>query len=175
MARAPNILPTPGDWETTISYLKAIGQVLENIEFGDPLDPNDPQSTTLAGSTATGAGSHPGTTINIAGAWVEVTINNASGGLDAVHLCYHNLNLPVFIEPGPVNAPNVRWLLFGYHHSGTGVTGGDAIISCNYETGDQASITANAFPLRFYAPNRTVDVNDADPLVATLFFTAAVR
>lgn len=133
-----------------------------NIEFGNPQDPTDPTSTTLAGSAA---GAHPGTVSNILGSWVELDIDGTPA-LNAAVVCTHNLGVPL----DPSLEPNVRWLLFGWRHNGTGAGTGSPV-SVGFTTGDP--ITEDAISLRVFAATRTVDVTN--PLRLTLFFVPAQR
>lgn len=127
------------------------------ISFGNPQDPTDDASTDLAGSTDV---LHPGTLINMEGAWVELDVDT----LDSNVTCYHHLNQPVSVS----GEPNVRWLEFGYLHSGVGTA---EAIGCWYEDG---TVTANSIQLRFGSSGRTVAAG-ANVLKATLFFIPAIR
>lgn len=110
---------------------------------------------------------HPdGLPDNMEGQWVEVSVTALDTRVDVAH----NLGVPV-AQSGGANVPNVRVLSFLIQHDGQGVTGGGDTISFNYETTDAASITADSFPLRFYAAGRTVDATH--PLTASLFFVKA--
>lgn len=140
------------------------------VSFGSPQEEADATSTTLPG---TSLASHPGTLLNVEGSWCEqeVTQTGDSGGGEVVF--FHNLfaHDPAYTLPSSGN-PNVRWLVFGFEHTGTGVgANSDASISCNFRTGD--TLTANSIGLRFFSPNRTID--GTDKLKVTLFFTRAVR
>jgi hypothetical protein len=86
------------------------------VEFGEPLDPNDPTSVVLAGGV--GATAHNGIRSNILGSWVELEVE----ALDTAIACNHNLYLE---QPGgyttePVaGRPNCRWFVVGWEHDGT--------------------------------------------------------
>ena len=165
MGRIPPSIVLPEQPQSIVEHLLRVSREVDGrMEFGSPQDPNNPSSTTLANGVI-----HNGTILNMKGAWVEVDVVT----LDAVVNCVHNLDVPVTLIGG-VNQPNVRWLIFGYQHSGTLAIAGSTI-SCNYELGDAASITTNSFPLRFYAAGtRTVGV-DPDEIRVSLFFVPAVR
>ena len=104
--------------EQLAAQLDHVVQVLnQEIEFGDPADPNDPTSATIkAGATAT-TGAHNGTLANISGSWVEISLT-ATGNTDAT--CYHNLYLssPQYAVP-VTGEPNCRWQVHGIMHDGT--------------------------------------------------------
>lgn len=163
--RIGRTLPDPAKPQSIVEFLARSQRIIDGqIEFGSPNDPNDPASVTLANGTA-----HNGTLVNLLGAWVEIDVAT----LDAPQACVHNLGVPVTVVGG-VNQPNVRWLVFGYQHSGTLAIAGSTI-SCNYELTDAANITTNSFPLRFYAAGTRTIAADPDDLRVTLFFTPAVR
>jgi hypothetical protein len=133
------------------------------IEFGTPQDPKDPASATLANGTT-----HNGTLVNLKGSWVSLVVT----ALDTLTACPHNLAVPVTVV-GATNQPNVRWLVFGYQHDGNSATAASCV-SCNYETGDAASISEDSFPLRFTSSSGRV-VDGDHPLRVDLFFIGAVR
>jgi hypothetical protein len=134
------------------------------ISFGHPQDPDSDTSTTLAGAGGASAG-HNGTLENINGAWVEVAVDTTPGPGVAITFT-HNLNLDVPVS----GSPNVRWLLFGASHDGTG-TPGSANITVYFEEGD--TVAADSIQLTVGATGLTVD--DTHPLTLTLFFIPAVR
>jgi hypothetical protein len=92
---------------------------IETLEIGDPLNPFDPSDATLAGTAASGAGSHPGNLVNIRGAWAEANIT----ALDTATTFYHNMDLDVF------NAaePNVCWTVKRWQHDNATRTLWDAL------------------------------------------------
>lgn len=165
MSRVPRVLYDPADPKAVAEHASRLQRVMDGqIEFGSPQDPNDPASVTLANGTA-----HNGILQNMLGAWVEVDVTALDTRVD----CAHNLGVPITVVAA-TNQPNVRWLVFGYQHSGTLAIAGSTI-SCNYELGDAASITSNSFPLRFYAAGTRTVGADPDDLRVTLFFVPAVR
>lgn len=158
--RVPRSLVDPRDPQSIVNQVQRLTSTVDGLlGFGSPQDPTDPQSTDLADGAA-----HNGSLENMDGSWVEVDVET----LDAATTCTHNLAAPAISATA---SPNVRWLVFGYEHDGTGTTGASDTVSCNYETGD--AITDDAIELRFYAANRTVDATH--PLRVTLFFVRAVR
>jgi len=162
--RVSRVLTDPKKPESLVEHLKQLQRVVDgNVEFGSPQDPTDPASTTLADGAA-----HNGTIVNMLGSWVSLDVI----ALDTLVACPHNLAVPITVV-GATNQPNVQWLVFGFRHDGTGATGASTF-SCNYETGDAASISEDSFPLRFYSSSgRTVDGDH--PLRVNLYFTPAVR
>ena len=165
MSRVPRLVVDDRQPKSIVEQLSRLLRVVDgDLGFGSPQDPTDPTSTTLANGA-----SHNGTLENVKGSWVEVDVTAA----DTLVNCVHNLGVPVTVVSA-TNQPNVRWMVFGFQHSGTGANAASTL-SCNYETGDAASITENSFPLRFYVGGgRTVGA-DPDDLRVTLFFTPAVR
>lgn len=167
MSRVPQVIVDPQDPRSVVEHLYRVQRVVDGrLEFGSPQDPRDPASTTLASGAAA---AHNGTLLNVLGSWVEVDVV----ALDTLVLCTHNLAIPV-TSVGGVNQPNVRWLLFGFQHSGN-TADAASVLSCNYELGDAASITQDAFPLRFYAAGARTVGADPDDIRASLFFVPAVR
>jgi hypothetical protein len=166
MSRVPRVVVDDQKPKTIVEHLSRVQRVVDgDLEFGSPQDPRDPASVTLADGA-----SHNGTLVNIRGSWVERKI--VASELGTKILLTHNLGVPVNAVSA-VSQPNVRWLVFGYSHKGTG-TGAGSTISCNYDTDDAADITTDAFPLRFYAAARTVGAAP-DDLRVTLFFIPVVR
>jgi hypothetical protein len=132
-----------------------------DIEFGNPQNPYDDQSTTLAGAgTPT---THNGSVQNIRGQWVEVEFSAA----DTAVAFTHNLNSDVAVA----GEPNVRWIVFGLEHDGN-TADAASTLSVSFETGD--TITANAIQLRLYVGGTRV-VDGDHKAKATLFFIPAVR
>lgn len=129
-----------------LTELQAIRrQLVQRISFGDPL-----------GTDADGK------LVNVEGAWVEATVTN----LAAAFTCTHGLGAPY---SGGATRPNVRWLLFGVEHDGTGAGAADTV-GVLRQAGD--TMTSNSIDLRAVASGgRTV--SGAHPLVLTLFFTLA--
>jgi hypothetical protein len=163
MGRIGQNLPDPNNPKSLVDFLGEVRRVVDgNIEFGNPQDPADDTSSTLAGSTT---GAHPGTLSNIKGTWCEADVDT----LDSPITFYHNLNIDVAVS----GEPNVRWLFSDYVHDGTGVTDGTAVISCNFEP-TTCTVTTTSIDLQFYAAGgRTVDVTHL--LKVSLFFVPAVR
>ena len=143
------------------AYLEEIVEILRrHVEFGNPAHPYDTGDTSRAGALAT---SHNGSLDNVFGSWVEAQFTVTD--LPAT-TCYHNLD----ITP-TAGQLNVRWIVFGMTHDGTGVNAASTL-SVNYTTGD--AVTNNSIDLRLYAGGtRTVGV--ANPVKVTLFFIPAVR
>lgn len=164
MSRIARTLANPEEPKSLAEYLSRVQQIVDGgLEFGSPQDPKDPASATLANGVA-----HNGTLVNVAGAWFEVAVAAADTKFD----CAHNLGAPV-ATVAAVKQPNVRWLVFGFQHDGTGADAASTL-SVNYETSDAASITTESFPLRLYAAGgRTVSADH--PVKLTLFFTSGVR
>jgi hypothetical protein len=166
VSRVAQFQGDPKDPNAVITQVEEIRRTLDYlVEFGNPQDPTDATSTTLAGAAA---GNHPGTLQNIFGSWVEVEVSTA----DTAVTCYHNLNMPVI-----TGEPNVRWLVFGLEHDGwdggiVGAASWDGAMSCSFQTGD--TINVNDIQLRFYAVAPRV-IAAAHPLKATLFFIPAIR
>lgn len=165
MTRVPGSLLSNSDMQAVIEHAKATQRALNGrIEFGHP---GSPLGSDL--SLATGLGtSHNGTVVNIYGSWVDQTVT----AKDTAVLFRHNLDRNIVTAAG-LNLPNVRWLLFGVVHGGSGVSTGVETISCNYDRRDQGAITRNALPLRFYAAAGR-NVTPGTPLKVTVFFTPAV-
>jgi hypothetical protein len=147
-----------------------------NMEFGEPSNPNDPTSTTLAGATGVDA-SHNGTPGNIAGSWVEVELE--SMGMSII-TCTHNLYLhdPDYVVPVS-GQPNCRWLPFGVIHAGTGkdttVASSRVVVDVCF-LGD--TVAANSIQLRFNVTMMGDDITIAsgsNAVLVTLFFTKATR
>ena len=166
--------------------LNALGQQLDSvvqtvdgrIGFGEPQDPNDPTSTTLAGAGfgTPAAGHHNGTVANIEGSWVEIALTTL-GMTKAT--CYHNLYLdnPQYAVP-VTGQPNCRWLPFGVQHDGTGKDSGLASSRVGVDVcflGD--TVAANSIQLRFNVRSEgdEVTVDSDHPVLVTLFFTRATR
>jgi hypothetical protein len=154
--------------------LQEVARTLDQeVEFGEPQDPEDPTSTTLAGGAVA---NHNGTIANIAGSWVEVSLTQT--GLTSV-ICYHNLYLNDPEYAVPVSGePNCRWLVFGVMHDGTGAdatTGGSRLGVDVAFVGD--AVNPNNITLRFNVrrEGRAITVGDSNPVKVTLFFTRATR
>ncbi len=156
--------------------LDELSRVLnEEVEFGDPQNPNDPTSTTLAGDFS--AGDHNGTLQNIAGSWVEIALEVT--GL-TIATCTHNLYTRNDQATVPVSGqPNCRWLVFGIMHDGTAADVG--IVSSRYGVdvafmgGD--TVNVNDIQLRFNLrlSGEAITVGSSNPVRVTLFFTKATR
>lgn len=161
MARPTTREITP---DNVTEVVKELIQLLSGeVEFGHPQDPLDPNSATYADGS-----SHNGTPSNINVSWFEADIETVDTRID----CVHNLEAPVVVVGGN-NQPNVRWPIANFVHDGTGASVISGAIGVVYESTDQGSITSNSFPLRLYAPGRTVDATH--PVKMTLGFIRAVR
>ena len=147
-----------------------------NMEFGEPSNPNDPTSTTLAGAAGQDA-SHNGTPGTIAGSWVEVELE--SMGMSKI-TCTHNLYLDDPSYTVPVSSqPNCRWLVFGVIHPGTlkdtTVPSSRVVVDVCF-LGD--TVAANSIQLRFNVTMMGDDITiapGANAVLVTLFFTKATR
>lgn len=148
-----------------------INVVETGIEFGDPQNPFDPSSASLAG--ATGAGHHNGTTANISGSWVEVEITSA--GIADVTFT-HNLNIGDAQYTVPVaGEPNVRWLFANWMHDGTNQDGTtDLVGNVTFQGG---TVAVNAIDLRVNttAVGTALTIDGDHPVRLCLFFTRATR
>ncbi len=143
----------------------------DNIEFGEPQNPNDPTSTALAGVIGV-AGAHNGTKSNISGSWVEIELQSAA--ISNV-TCTHNLFLhdPDYVVP-VTGQPNCRWFMFGVMHDGTATDGTTSLrVEISFIGG---TVTANAIDLQFSlikAGNGTI--GSSNRVLVTLFFIRATR
>jgi hypothetical protein len=162
LSKVPPILVDPEKPESIVKAVTEVTRVVDGeIEFGNPQNPYDDQSTTLAGAgTPT---THNGSVQNIKGQWVEVEVSAA----DTATTCTHNLNQTVAVA----GEPNVRWIVFGFEHDGN-TADAASTLSANFETGD--TITADAIELRFYVGGTRV-VDGDHKLKVTLFFIPAVQ
>jgi hypothetical protein len=139
----------------------------DHIEFGEPQNPNDPTSTTLAGATGVDA-AHNGTISNVNGSWVEILLTAAG---TSVVTCTHNLFLdPVYTVPVP-GEPNCRWLPFGFIHDGTG---GDATsglsITPGFISGNTVTASAIDLSISVITDGTALTIDGNHPLRVTLFF-----
>lgn len=158
----PQSTPLTEDLSSVFEHVGQLERILRTyVEFGHPNHPEDPESTELAGSVNT---YHNGGLQNMFGSWVEVEVDTA----DVAFTCYHNLGVvPI------AGQLNVRWLVFGMMHDGTGV-GATSTLSVNYDARDVASILADSVDLRLYVGGgRTV--GEENPVKVTLWFSPAVR
>lgn len=120
----------PVDPKNPQSIVDQLGEAVyvldDKLEFGDPLDPNNPQSTTLAGGT--GAGAHNGSPGNVWGSRVELEVGGAGAELNTPITCHHNLylNEPEYAVP-VAGVPNVRWFVAGWQHDSATRTLWDAL------------------------------------------------
>jgi hypothetical protein len=152
-------IPDPTKPESLVKYLAEVQRVVDSlIEFGNPQNPFDDQSSTLADGAT-----HNGSLQNIHGSWVEVEVDTANSSVT----CTHNLNVPIAVA----GEPNVRWLVFGFEHDGN-TADAASTLSVNFETGD--TITTDAIDLYFHVGGTRV-VDGDHKLKATLFFVPAVR
>ena len=164
----------PDNPDSIVEQQNGIIQVIDGlIEFGDPLDPFDAANTGRAGATST---SHPGSTSNIHGAWVEIELT-AEGR--STKTCYHNLyleedNSGTYTLPTS-GEPNVRWLLFGWGHDGVGADTNTRLDLAVYFLGGTVATNSVAleFDVTLTAGAWTLGSNN--PLLVTLFFTRASR
>ena len=157
-----------------------IGEILrvidDQIEFGEPQNPNDPTNTQLAGAATTTSPEvtgHNGTRSNILGSWVEIELTSAA--ITDV-ICTHNLFLhdPDYVVP-VTGEPNCRWLNFGVMHDGTNGDGTSVWeLDVFFEGG---AVTANAITLRFRLANvgTTYTIGANNQVLVTLFFIRATR
>lgn len=169
MSRVPRYFVDPNNPLSITQQVEEIRLVLDgDTGFGHPNDPNDITSTIPAGMATT---SHNGFVENITGSWVEAEFGTVDGGGDHITTCYHNL----FPDPNyilPVSgAPNVRWLVFGFSHDGDTVDAASTL-SIVFQEGD--TVAAASIELQLHVGGTRV-VDDTHPVVATLFFTPAVR
>ena len=170
--RVNKVQTDPDKPESIAEQQKEMMQVVDGlIEFGEPLDPFDPKNTGLAGAAAA---SHPGTTSNIAGSWVEIILTT-SGRSEKE--CHHNLYLndgSAYTLPTS-GEPNVRWLLFGALHDGTNKDGTETL-ACNVAFAG-GTVTVNSVKLLFNAVTggTAVTIDSNHPVLCTLFFTRATR
>jgi len=161
MGRVPKVLVDVKNPQSVVDYVSRIQRVVDGqIEFGSPQDPRDPASTNIADGTT-----QNGTLLNIAGSWVELKLDDVGNLINTNVTCIHNLGVAVL----SASEPNVRWLMFGWQHSGAGAGAGSAV-SAIYVDG---AVTSNSIQLRFHAAARTVTV--ANPLKVCLFFVPAVH
>jgi len=157
--RVPLVIVDPKNPLSIVEHLSRVQRTVDGqIEFGTPQDPNDPASTTLANGSA-----HNGTLLNILGSWVEVSVGAAQVNTNLTFT--HNLDVQVL----GATTPNVRWLVFGWQHSGVGSLAGSSV-SLVYTDG---TVTANSIGLRVWAGGLTVD--GGNQLKVSAFFIPSVR
>lgn len=169
--RVPRVGLDPNNPQSIVTRLTDLTLVTDGwIEFGEPQNPNDPTSAVLAGGT--GAGAHNGTVDNLKGSWVEASLT-ATGSSTVT--CRHNL----YLDSGPytlpaAGQPNVRWIVFGWQHDGTGITA-PVVVSVYFAGG---AVAVNAIDLNFdiFLPaGSALTVDGTHPMKVTLFFTRATR
>lgn len=131
----------------------------QRLSFGEPQDPSDPDSSTLAGGA--GVSDHNGTLNHINGSWAQQSVT----GFNVATTFTHNLDVP-FVSS---STPNVIWFVSRLSHDGTGV-GTDSVITCNYDSRD--TVDRNSIQLRLYGQTRTLT---GHPVEATLFFMPVTR
>ena len=145
----------------------------DKIEFGEPQNPNDPTDTSQLAGAMGAENAHNGTTSNIAGSWVEISLTGT--GL-TTETCIHNLYLqdPDYVVP-VTGEPNCRWLLFGLMHDGQGQDGTSGLDLDITFLGD--TVAANSIQLRvdLSTVGTAVTVDGTHPALITLFFTRATR
>ena len=122
MGRVPRSPVDPESPESIAQQQRDVIETIDNkIEFGEPLDPRDPESVILAGSGTPTV--HNGIRSNILGSWVELEINGAvKNTLADPIMCHHNLyqEQPDTYTTEPVaGEPNCRWFVVGWQHDGT--------------------------------------------------------
>jgi hypothetical protein len=165
VSRVPQVVLDPQDPKGIVEHLYRVQRVVDQrIEFGSPQDPRDPTSTVRALG-----GVHNGTLQNVEGSWFEAVLS-ATGRTTLT--CVHNLDVAT---NQPATAPNVRWLVFGVQHNGTGADGTTTYaVDVWYQGGTR---TADAIDLGFnlVVGGTVPTVNAGNPVVVTLFFTRAVR
>ena len=181
MAKVPRVSLSGGNQPDLIALSQQVNKILQiidnRIEFGEPQDPSDPTSTTLAGDgfETPAAGAHNGTTSNIFGSWVEVALE--ATGVNIVK-CYHNLYLDSTTSPQytvPVSGePNVRWLVFGYGHDGTGADATSGLlVTPAFVSGDTVAVDYIQLRISVSTVGTAVTVSADHPVIACLFFTQA--
>lgn len=149
-----------------INRLRGTRRSREAIEIGSPQPFDDPGSTTLAGAAAT---SHNGTIIDIAGSWVEISIEGVNR---QTFTAFHNLFLdtPEYAVNSTAG-PNVRWQVMGWIHDSTASS---PLLSLNvwYEGG---TVAVNSLPMvaniGVYGGSITIDGDH--PMKLSMFFTKA--
>jgi len=180
MAKVSRVSLSGGSQPDLIALSQQVNEILrvldDRVEFGEPQDPSNPTSTTLAGDFSA-AGGHNGTPSNILGSWVEVTLESTGTSKIA---CYHNLFLDSSTSPQytvPVSGePNCRWLFFGCGHDGTGGDATSGLIVCpTFVLGD--TVAPDYIELRFSVSTvgTALTVDATHPVLACLFFTQASR
>ena len=179
MARVQRVSTSGGAQPDPIAIGEQVDALLrvvdDKIEFGEPQDPADPASTTLAGAgfETPAADHHNGTLSNIAGSWVEVALEIT--GMTMVP-CHHNLYLDTPEYAVPVTGqPNCRWLVFGIQHDGTGSDANTRLGVDVTFAGD--TVAANDIELRFNlrVEGQRPTIGSSNPVLVSLFFTRATR
>jgi hypothetical protein len=165
VSKIPSVIVDPDKPDSIVKALSEATRVVnEWIEFGNPQNPYDDQSTTLAGAgTPT---THNGEMQNIRGSWVEVEFDAAN----AAEAFNHNLGLDVI----SADEPNVRWLFTNFRHSGAGAATG--CLSLEYDDA-LCAVSANSIDLVLRASPggvRTIAAG-ANAVKCTVFFIPAVR
>jgi len=165
VSRIPRVVVDPRDPQSVVDHLYRVQRVVDgDVEFGSPQDPSDPTSVTRALGAA-----HNGTLLNIAGSWFEVVLE--ATGRTAV-TCIHNLNVGT---AQPATAPNVRWLVFGVSHNGTGADATTTYAVDVWYQGGARTADQIALALNLVTGGTAPTVNAANPVVVTLFLVRAVR
>lgn len=122
MSRVRRVGIDPSRPESVVDQVnELIFEIDGKLDFGEPLDPNDHDSVTLAGDMSV-VPAHNGTRSNIWGSWVELVIDGSQGNAIGDPItCNHNLYLE---QPGgyttePVaGEPNCRWFVAMWQHTG---------------------------------------------------------
>lgn len=166
------------DTNSIVQQLNDITRALnENIGFGEPQDPEDPTSTNLAGGSdgAWAAGDHNGTLGNIDGSWVEIALEDTGAtDITCTHNLYPLLDNAQYLVP-VTGEPNVRWLVFGVMHDGTGKDDSTRLrVSPSFVGG---TVAVNKIDLRFdlAVAGTTPTIGAGNPVQVTLFFTRATQ
>jgi len=151
----------PNDPHSLSDALNRIIQVLDSqIEFGDPIDPDNPAATS---PPRAGSSGRNGTLQNIVGSWVEVAFTSASSS----QAFTHNLDIPVAVA----GEPNVRWLFTNFRHSGVGASPGT--LSLEFVNG--STLTNNAITLTLRADGTRTINGAGDEVLVSVFLVPAVR
>lgn len=157
--------------ESIVQLIIELQRAVNGVEFGDPNDPEDPDNTDLAGAAASASDQpHQGNIQNVQGSWVEVNVTSLTNNAEDI-TCTHNLYLD---EPDYTLASgttNVRWLVFGVEHTGSGIT---TPIQVTALWNSSNTITANSIELTFNVSG-TITVNSGNPVKITLFFVKASK
>jgi hypothetical protein len=169
VSRTGKFISDPRDPLAISEAVSRLQTIVDNeIEFGNPLDPNDSSSTTAPGDTA-GTPQHNGTLQNIRGSWVEVEFDGT--GAANYQDFHHNMGLP----EGAAGEPNVRWLCTNFRHSGAGAVGASTL-SLEFDDSVAApSNPTNTIRLVLRAEGTRTIAAGANAVKVSVFFIPAVR